>query len=110
MVFRLALIAVVLALSLRPSTAQTIADSMQRVVQPYVDAQMFMGSILAAKDGKVIFSRSYGMADLEWNVPNSPTTKFNIASMTKQFTAAAILLLEDRGKLKTDDLVKEIPY
>ena len=52
MVFRLALIAVVLALSLRPSTAQTIADSMQRVVQPYVDAQMFMGSILAAKDGK----------------------------------------------------------
>jgi CubicO group peptidase (beta-lactamase class C family) len=107
MVFRLALMAVVLALSLRPSTAQTIADRMQRVVQPYVDAQMFMGSILAAKDGKVIFSRSYGMADLEWNVPNSPTTKFNIASMTKQFTAAAILLLEDRGKLKTDDLVKK---
>ena len=107
MVFRLSLMAVVLALSLRPSTAQTIADRMQRVVQPYVDAQMFMGSILAAKDGKVIFSRSYGMADLEWNVPNSPTTKFNIASMTKQFTAAAILLLEDRGKLKTDDLVKK---
>lgn len=107
MVFRLALMAVVLALSLRPSTAQTIADRMQRVVQPYVDAQMFMGSILAAKDGKVIFSRSYGMADLEWNVPNSPATKFNIASMTKQFTAAAILLLEDRGKLKTDDLVKK---
>src|SRR2546423_15140945 len=106
MVFRLALMAVVLALSLRPSTAQTIADRMQRVVQPYLDAQMFMGSILAAKDGKVIFSRSYGMADLEWNVPNSPTTKFNIASMTKQFTAAAILLLEERGRLKTDDVVR----
>src|SRR2546423_14969833 len=107
MVFRLALMAVVLALSLRPSTAQTIADRMQRVVQPYLDAQMFMGSILAAKDGKIIFSRSYGMADLEWNVPNSSTTKFNIASMTKQFTAASILLLEERGKLKTDDLVKK---
>jgi len=47
------------------------------------------------------------MADLEWSVPNSPTTRFNIASMTKQFTAAAILLLEDRGKLKTDDMVKK---
>ena len=47
------------------------------------------------------------MADLEWNVPNSPATRFNIASMTKQFTAGAILLLEDRGKLKTDDLVKK---
>jgi hypothetical protein len=54
--FRLALIAVVLTLSLSPSTAQTIADRMQRVVQPYVDAQMFMGSVLAAKDGKVIFT------------------------------------------------------
>src|SRR5207302_318552 len=68
MLFRLALVAVVLVLSLRPSTAQTIADRMQRVVQPYVDAQMFMGSILAAKDGKVIFSRSYGMADLGYMV------------------------------------------
>ena len=68
---------------------------------------MFMGSVLVAKDGKVVFSKSYGMADLEWNVPNSPTTRFNIASMTKQFTAASILLLEDRGKLKTDDLVKK---
>jgi len=80
---------------------------MQRVVQPYVDAQMFMGSVLAAKDEKVIFSKSYGMADLEWNVRNSPTTKFNIASMTKQFTAASIFLLQDRGRLNTDDLVKK---
>ena len=88
------------------SSGQT-PDRFQQVVQPYVDAQMFMGSVLVAKDGKVIFSNSYGMADLEWNVPNSPTTRFNIASMTKQFTAASILLLEDRGKLKTDDLVKK---
>ena len=80
---------------------------MQQVVQPYVDAHMFMGSVLVAEGGKVIFSKSYGMADLEWGIPNSSTTRFNIASMTKQFTAASILLLEDRGKLKTDDLVKK---
>ncbi len=80
---------------------------MQQVVQPYVDAQMFMGSVLVAKAGKVLFSKSYGMADLEWSIPNSLGTRFNIASMTKQFTAASILLLEDRGKLKTDDLVKK---
>ena len=77
---------------------------MQHVVQPYVDAQMFMGNVLVARAGKVVFSKSYGMADLEWKVPNSPPTRFNIASMTKQFTAAAILLPEDRGQLKTDDL------
>jgi CubicO group peptidase (beta-lactamase class C family) len=89
------------------SSAQAPGVRFQRVVQPYVDAQMFMGSVLVAKDGKIIFSKSYGMADLEWKVPNSPTTRFNIASMTKQFTAASILLLEDRGKLKTDDLLKK---
>ncbi len=105
--FRTLLLATALAILARSSSAQAPGDRLQRVVQPYVDAQMFMGSVLVATDGKIIFSKSYGMADLEWNVPNSPTTRFNIASMTKQFTAASILLLEDRGKLKTDDLVKK---
>src|SRR4030095_4909666 len=89
------------------SNAQAPPDRLKQVVQPYVDAQMFMGSVLVAKNGRVIFSKSYGMPDLEWSVPNSSTTRFNIASMTKQFTAASILLLEDRGKLKTDNLVKK---
>src|SRR5215475_16135666 len=105
--FRLALPAFFLVLLPSPSTSQTLADRMQQIVQPYVDAQMFMGSVLVAKDRKILFSKSYGMADLEWNVPNSPTTRFNIASMTKQFTAASVFLLEDRGKLKTDDSVKK---
>jgi CubicO group peptidase (beta-lactamase class C family) len=105
--FRRAFPAVVLAVLAYTSSAQAPPDRLKQVVQPYVDAQMFMGSVLVAKNGKVIFSKSYGMADLEWSVPNSSTTRFNIASMTKQFTAASILLLEDRGKLKTDDLVKK---
>ena len=98
---------IVLAILAHASSAQAPADRFQQVVQPYVDAQMFMGSVLVAKEGKAVFTKSYGMADMEWSVPNSPTTRFNIASMTKQFTAAAVLLLEDRGKLKTDDLVKK---
>jgi CubicO group peptidase (beta-lactamase class C family) len=105
--FRRALATIVLAILAHASNAQAPVDRFQQVVQPYVDTQMFMGSVLVAKDGKAVFSKSYGMADLEWSVPNSPTTRFNIASMTKQFTAASILLLEDRGKLKTDDLVKK---
>jgi CubicO group peptidase (beta-lactamase class C family) len=99
--------AIVLALLACQCYTQAQSDRMQQVIQPYVDAQMFMGSVLVAKAGRVLFSKSYGMADLEWNVPNSADTRFNIASMTKQFTAAAILLLENRGKLKTDDLVKK---
>jgi CubicO group peptidase (beta-lactamase class C family) len=105
--FRRAIPSIVLAILAHASSAQAPADRFQQVVQPYVDAQMFIGSVLVAKDGRAVFSKSYGMADLEWSVPNSPTTRFNIASMTKQFTAASILLLEDRGKLKTDDLVKK---
>jgi CubicO group peptidase (beta-lactamase class C family) len=105
--FRTVLLTTALAVLGHSSSAQPPGDRMQRVVQPYVDAQMFMGSVLVAENGKIIFSKSYGMADLEWSVPNSPTTRFNIASMTKQFTAASILLLEDRGKLKTDDLVRK---
>ena len=105
--FWVLLLAIAFAVLAHTSSAQAPDVRFQRVVQPYVDAQMFMGSVLVAKDGKIIFSKSYGMADLEWSVPNSPTTRFNIASMTKQFTAASILLLEDRGKLKTDDLVKK---
>jgi CubicO group peptidase (beta-lactamase class C family) len=104
--FREALPALLALLAGRCS-AQGLPDRMQQAVYPYVDAQMFMGNVLVAKAGRIVFSKSYGMADLEWDVANSPATRFNIASMTKQFTAAAILLLEDRGKLKTDDLVKK---
>jgi CubicO group peptidase (beta-lactamase class C family) len=48
----------------------------------------------------------YGSANLEWQIPNSPTTKFRLGSITKQFTAAAIMLLVDQGKLAVDDHIK----
>jgi CubicO group peptidase (beta-lactamase class C family) len=90
-------------------SAQEPGLRMQQLVQSYADSGWFMGGVLVAQNGKVLLSKGYGWADLEWNVPNSPTARFQIASMTKQCTAASILLLEDRGKLKTDDLVKKYP-
>jgi CubicO group peptidase (beta-lactamase class C family) len=66
-----------------------------------------MGSVLVARDGKVVLSKGYGSANLEWDVPNSPSAKFRLGSITKQFTAACILLLEERGKLKVEDPVKK---
>jgi CubicO group peptidase (beta-lactamase class C family) len=87
--------------------AQDNIPRMDQVVQAYVDNKQFMGSALVARDGKVLFSKGYGFANLEWEVPNSPTAKFRLGSITKQFTAACILLLEERGKLKVDDLVKK---
>lgn len=80
---------------------------MEQVVQPYVDRHEFMGTVLVAQGDRIIFDKGYGSADLEWKVANTPDAKFRLGSITKQFTAACILLLEERGKLKTSDLVKQ---
>ncbi len=55
------------------------------------------------RDHKIIYERGYGMADLDHNVPITPTSVFHVASMSKQFTAASILLLAQEGKLSLDD-------
>src|SRR5437879_2618718 len=62
------------------------------------------------RDGKIIYSKGYGLANLEENVPITPESVFDIGSTSKQFTAASILLLEERGKLSVnDDIRKYIP-
>lgn len=63
----------------------------------------FTGSVLVARDGQVVFSKGYGMANAEWDTPNTPQTKFRLGSVTKQFTAASILLLQERGRLGVRD-------
>jgi CubicO group peptidase (beta-lactamase class C family) len=81
-----------------------------RQIQAYVHNGDFSGSVLIARDGHILFQKSYGMANHEWSIPNSEKTKFHVASVTKTFTAAAILQLEHAGKLKLDDpLSKYIP-
>src|SRR5262245_48419969 len=87
--------------------AQNLDSRMGEVVQSYVWNKQYMGSVLVARGDQVLFSRGYGSANLEWNIPNTPSTKFRLGSITKQFTAASILLLEERGKLKVEDPVKK---
>jgi CubicO group peptidase (beta-lactamase class C family) len=70
----------------------------------------FRGSVLLAKGGKVLLARGYDLANVELNVPNRPETKFRLGSITKQFTAAAILQLQEEGNLKvTDEISRYIP-
>jgi CubicO group peptidase (beta-lactamase class C family) len=59
------------------------------------------------RDHKIIYERGYGMADLDHNIPITPTTVFHVASMSKQFTATSILLLAQEGKLSLDDPVRK---
>ena len=85
--------------------AQDVAQ-LEQIIQPYVQSKTFMGSVLVARGATVVLNKGYGSANLEWNVPNTPTTKFRLGSITKQFTATSILLLEERGKLKLEDPIK----
>ena len=64
-------------------------------------------SVLVLRNGKPVVQRSYGLADLEQHTPAAPDTNYRLASVTKQFTAAAILLLGEAGKLQFDDPVRK---
>lgn len=67
-------------------------------------------SVAVMKDGEIVFSKGYGAANLEYDIPNTPSTIFHVASVSKQFTAFAILLLVEEGKLSLeDDIRKYIP-
>jgi CubicO group peptidase (beta-lactamase class C family) len=93
------ILAVLLTASCLAQDKTSTADvaRMEQLIKAYVPAR-FMGSVLVAQDGKVLLDKGYGFANLEWDVPNTPTTKFRLGSITKQFTAASILLLEDPVK------------
>jgi len=86
------------------STTDAIRNA-NRLMQPYT-GDVPGASLLVIKDGKPLLDRGYGMADLEHHVAASPATDYRLASVTKQFTAAAILLLAQDGKLKLDDSIR----
>jgi CubicO group peptidase (beta-lactamase class C family) len=70
----------------------------------------FSGAVLVAREGRVVFRHAFGDANRELAVPNSPATKFRIGSVSKQFTAAAVLLLAQRGNIQlTDPIHKHLP-
>ena len=97
----------------RPSAPGRAAgpEQLTSKVEEYMAARVkrdhFSGTVLIARDGQVLFSQGYGMANLEHDVPNTPQTKFRLGSITKQFTAMAILILQERGKLNVHDKVKK---
>ena len=76
----------------------------------YIKAAGIQGSVLLAKRGKVILAKGYGLANIEHDLSNKPETKFRLASITKQFTAAAILQLQENGRLRvTEPITKYLP-
>lgn len=87
-----------------------IAPKFEEYMQALVDLDRFSGAILVGRDGNVLVSKGYGLANREHDVPNTPQTKFRLGSITKQFTAMAILILQNRDKLKAHDPIsKHVP-
>ncbi len=72
-------------------------------MQAQADVNNFSGTVLVTKNGAILIKKAYGLADYEWRIKNTIDTKFQLASVTKQFTAAAILQLVDSGRLSLND-------
>lgn len=94
-----------LALTVGPVAAQDVAR-MDQVVRASSEADAFSGAVLVARDGRILLDQGYGLANREWNIPNDGDTRFRLGSLTKQFTAVAIMLLNQQGKLDLDAPIK----
>jgi CubicO group peptidase (beta-lactamase class C family) len=87
--------------------AQQNVQKIDGLLKQYHDYGQFNGSILVAEKGKIIYEKGFGMANMEWAIPNQPDTKFRIGSLTKQFTAALVLQLVEEGKIKLDGKISD---
>ena len=86
-----------------PPSATSAADDpalkIDKVLSSLTEREAFTGAVMVVRNGEVLFSRGYGLADREKHLPNTPQTKYRLASITKTFTATAILMLQAQDKL-----------
>jgi CubicO group peptidase (beta-lactamase class C family) len=99
--------AVMLLATQQAALAQDHAAKIQQVLELANKYRQFNGSALVAENGKVIYKGGFGLANMEWNIPNTPDTKFRLGSITKQFTAMLTLELVEQRKLKLDGKISD---
>ncbi|MCA1855777.1 serine hydrolase [Massilia oculi] len=89
---------------------QDLASRIDAALAPYFRPEMPGATVIVVTDGKTVLRRAYGMADTAQGVPMTPDMALRLGSITKQFTAAAILLLQEEGKLSvSDDITRHLP-
>jgi CubicO group peptidase (beta-lactamase class C family) len=94
-------IAIILAAQLT-AFAQDHAAKIQELLALAHQYRQFNGAALVAENGKIVYKGAFGPANMEWNIPNTPDTKFRLGSITKQFTATVVMQLVEQGKIKLD--------
>jgi CubicO group peptidase (beta-lactamase class C family) len=94
------------SLALLPTPAAAQAERVAAYVNDFIQRRNIPGvSVAVVKDGKLVLSAGYGTAHLELSVPATEKTVYEIGSISKQFTAAALLVLAEQGRLSLDDSV-----
>jgi CubicO group peptidase (beta-lactamase class C family) len=82
--------------------AQGKVSKIDELMTKIVEIQQFNGSVLVSENGKVIYNKGFGYANMDWKIPNKPGAKFRIGSITKQFVAMQIMQLVEEGKIRLD--------
>jgi CubicO group peptidase (beta-lactamase class C family) len=91
-----------------PSNARVdLSRQVDELVSRHVKKESPGCAVAVIRSGRIIHERGYGMANLDFDIPNSPATVFNVASMAKQFTAMSVALLAQQGKLSLDDDIRK---
>ncbi len=80
-----------------------LSKQLEKYMDAHADINNFSGTVLVTRNDSVLLKKCYGFADIEWSVENTIETKFSLASVSKQFTAVAILQLEEKGLLSLND-------
>jgi CubicO group peptidase (beta-lactamase class C family) len=104
---RLITLVLVSCLCLSSVAQQPLDRQVDELFAPWNSPDKPGASVAVMKDGKIILSKGYGMANLEYGIPNSPSTIFHVASVSKQFTVYAVLLLARDGQLSLEDDIRK---
>ena len=93
------IILLVVLLFVNLTFSQSKQEQITKLIDTYTEYKTFNGSVLVAENGKVIYKKGFGFANMEWDIPNAPNTKHRLGSITKQFTGMLILQLAEDGKI-----------
>ena len=88
-------------------TAASVEPQIDEIFQEFAQQDDFQGAVLVGYEDKILYQQAFGLANREWDIANTVNTKFNLASISKQFTAAIVLQLEEEGKLKLNQTISE---
>lgn len=96
-----------ISLLLIATTIAHCAPSLTQKIDALLNEQHFQGAVLIAKNNQILFCKGFGLANAEHHISNTPDTVFRIGSITKSFTAIAILQLQEKGLLNVDDPINK---